>query len=148
MTLGELARSSNFCDVWQILLREYSDFGYELLFDQFETAFHKFQTHKPTPSNNKIIIICEDSEDYTRWDVFRIIDGDPDRYDLEFAPWSMALGMEFEEETLTRLNPTEIVAHCLQEMTFYSFDEEETQALRREMGIKRYDLNTLNNEAL
>lgn len=47
---------------------------------------------------------------------------------LEFQPWQHWLGMEIEQETLDKFPPEAIVAHCLWEMTFISFDEKEIRA--------------------
>jgi GNAT superfamily N-acetyltransferase len=46
-------------------------------------------------------------------------------YGIEFHPWSEILGMEIEPETLRNYTELEIIAHCLYEITFISFDEEE-----------------------
>ena len=38
------------------------------------------------------------------------------------------MGMELDSEALNNLKPHEIAAHCLWELSFCSFDEEETQS--------------------
>lgn len=44
---------------------------------------------------------------------------------LEFTPWSEWLGMQIEHNTLAAFTELEILAHCLYEMTFIDFNEEE-----------------------
>ena len=46
---------------------------------------------------------------------------------IEFTPWGEWLGMEIERETLDRFDPPKIVALCLWEMSFSSFDENNIQ---------------------
>lgn len=50
-------------------------------------------------------------------------------YALEFKHWSEWLNMEIEESTANniQLMKADIVAHCLWEMTFISYDEDEIQ---------------------
>ena len=46
---------------------------------------------------------------------------------LEFTPWSEWLAMKITNESLQNFNELEIIAHCLYEMTFVGFEEEEIQ---------------------
>jgi len=46
---------------------------------------------------------------------------------LEFTPWSEWLAMEIATESLQNFNELEIIAHCIYEMTFVGFEEEEIQ---------------------
>ena len=46
---------------------------------------------------------------------------------IEFVPWKEWLGMTISENTFTEFNELEIIAHCLYEMTFMGYDEEEIQ---------------------
>jgi len=46
---------------------------------------------------------------------------------LEFTPWKEWLGMQIHPESLAQFSEVEILAHCLHEMTFAGFEEEEIQ---------------------
>ena len=47
---------------------------------------------------------------------------------IEFTPWNEWLGMDIEKNILQDFTELEIIVHCLYEMTFMGFDEEEIQA--------------------
>jgi len=44
---------------------------------------------------------------------------------IEFVPWRKWLGMDISRESLIDFSPQEIIVHCLYEMTFVSFKEED-----------------------
>lgn len=46
---------------------------------------------------------------------------------IEFTPWNQWLGMDISEESLLNFTGLEIISHCLYEMTFVGFEEEEIQ---------------------
>ncbi len=46
---------------------------------------------------------------------------------IEFTPWSEWLGMQISKETENKFNELEIISHCLYEMTYAGFTEEEIQ---------------------
>jgi hypothetical protein len=46
-------------------------------------------------------------------------------YAIEFLGWDEWLGMEISHTTLADFSELEIIAHCLHEMTFISFDEDD-----------------------
>jgi len=46
---------------------------------------------------------------------------------IEFTPWNKWLGMEISPESLQHFTELEIISHCLYEMTFAGFEEEEIQ---------------------
>lgn len=46
---------------------------------------------------------------------------------IEFTSWRQWLGMEISTESLTHFSELEIIVHCLYEMTFMGFEEEEIQ---------------------
>ena len=47
----------------------------------------------------------------------------PTRIALEFWPWSDWLGMSIAEETMQNFTETQIICHCLYEMTFFGYTE-------------------------
>lgn len=44
---------------------------------------------------------------------------------LEFTPWDEWLGMNIDQSSLNDFSSYEIICHCLHEMTFMGFDQEE-----------------------
>jgi hypothetical protein len=48
-------------------------------------------------------------------------------YAIEFAKWENWLGMKLAPETIDNFNELEIIAHCLYEMTFCGYEQEEIQ---------------------
>ncbi len=44
---------------------------------------------------------------------------------IEFTPWNQWLGMEISQESFIHFSELEIISHCLYEMTFMGFEEEE-----------------------
>jgi DNA gyrase/topoisomerase IV subunit A len=50
-----------------------------------------------------------------------------DTYSLTSTKWNEWLGMNINQNTLNEFNELEIISHCLYEMTFFAFDEEEIQ---------------------
>ena len=62
---------------------------------------------------------------------------------LDFEPWNEWLGMEIEADTLEKYLASEIAAHCLQEMTFFGFDEDDIGAERAELDRRVDELNAM-----
>jgi hypothetical protein len=50
-----------------------------------------------------------------------------DSYAIEFVKWDNWLGMSLAPETLENFKELEIISHCLHEMTFCGYEEEEIQ---------------------
>ncbi|RMF96990.1 MAG: hypothetical protein D6734_02945 [Candidatus Schekmanbacteria bacterium] len=46
-------------------------------------------------------------------------------YGIELTDWAEWLAMEIETESLARYSELDIIGHCLWEMTFYGFSQEE-----------------------
>lgn len=55
---------------------------------------------------------------------------------LEFTPWPQWLGMAIEPVTLDRYMPSQIVAHCLWEMTFIGLDEADILEAAQELQCR------------
>lgn len=48
-------------------------------------------------------------------------------YAIEFTPWKEWLGMEIHPDSFAHFSELKIIAHCLHEMTFVGFEEEDIQ---------------------
>jgi hypothetical protein len=55
-------------------------------------------------------------------------------YGLDFKPWNEWLGMNLEPDSLEQFSHEQIIAHCLWEMTFYSFDQTTIQAVLEKLN--------------
>lgn len=58
------------------------------------------------------------------WHVYGI-DPDDDMWAIDFIPWAQWLDMECDYDA--NLTPAEFVAHCLYEMTYYGYNEEDVK---------------------
>jgi hypothetical protein len=68
-------------------------------------------------------------------------EGDPERYGLDLSRWEEWLAVRVPQSLLDKMMATEIVAHCLWEMTFYGFTQEKIAAFRAELenNVKEID---------
>lgn len=64
----------------------------------------------------------------------------PVQYGIEFRPWPEWLGMGIKPHTAEEYSPEEVLAHCLWEMTYISFDETEIQGTIGELTQKVDDI--------
>jgi len=48
-------------------------------------------------------------------------------YAIEFRPWAEWLDMDIDEETLSNYLESEIIVHCIWEMTFCGYDNDDVQ---------------------
>ncbi len=65
---------------------------------------------------------------------------------LEFAPWKEWLGMDIDKGTLTNFTELEIIAHCLHEMTFISFEEYEIRDKLKSLEKQVEDIKNMTEE--
>jgi len=71
-------------------------------------------------------------------------------YGLDFTPWNEWLGMEIDEETANNIMLTraDIVSHCLWELTFISYDEEDIQGRLEELTEQVEKIKNMTPEEL
>jgi hypothetical protein len=67
-------------------------------------------------------------------------------FGLELEPWSEWVGMGIDADTSGKYLPSEIVAHCLWEMTWFGFDETAIDAQREELARRVDELNAMTEE--
>jgi hypothetical protein len=67
-------------------------------------------------------------------------------FGLELESWNEWLGMEIEVDTLDEYLESEIIAHCLYEMTFFGFTEAEISAQREELQRRIDELDAMTEE--
>ena len=149
MKLIDLIRSNNWLSVELTLSQLYPDQGKML--DQYRNVFENLKNLEPVDNKMRIVLTEHDcdpddeSEIKTYVDVSARDDAEDENgsaisYAIEFTAWKKWLGMDLDTETIKKFSELEIIAHCLYEMTFIGYDEEEIQEERNsiEKTIEEY----------
>lgn len=155
MKLFDLIKSNNWLSIELTLLRLYPD--QEKMLDEYRNVFEKLIITEPTESELDIVLTeCEsdsnfESEIETFVDIYgrkKITDPNliAESYALEFLEWNKWLGMDLAQETINNFSELEIIAHCLYEMTFVSFDEDEIQEKLKSLNDSVEEYNKLTDE--
>lgn len=58
-------------------------------------------------------------------------------YGIEFTDWAEWLDMEIEPETLSRYAEVDIIVHCLWEMTFFGYSQQDIKKTAEELERER-----------
>ena len=134
MKLKEIISQSDWQDVAIAIVTEHPCQRKNL--KGFRIVFETLELMEPTESEYQIRIDRApdvlDPEDTFPEEV-GIKEGVDERWALSFCPWREWLGMEVCQETLERFSPSQIVANCLHEMTFFGFTEEKIKGHRDEL---------------
>jgi mRNA-degrading endonuclease HigB of HigAB toxin-antitoxin module len=134
MKLNDILKSYNWLSIEMALIRLYPD--QEAMVDDYRNVVDKLKFLVPEENDMSIVLTeydCDpddESEVRTYVDVSgRKKEKDPksitDGYAIEFVAWDKWLGMDIAPETTRKFSDLEIIAHCLFEMTFIGFSEEE-----------------------
>lgn len=133
MKLQEIIQSNHWLSVELILLQLYPDQIDAI--DEYSRVFEYLKGLEPQYNSMKIVltehIVEYENEALTEIEVSgeeTDENGNKISYALEFTKWDKWLGMDISPETITNFTELEIIAHCLYEMTFISYNEEEIQA--------------------
>ncbi len=128
---------------WQIIsskfLEIYPDAEEDL--DGYKSVFEKLLVMTPEEFDMSIVITHEKDEDQEYFDVSGLHNhpkNEEENYSqgIEFMPWPQWLGMDINKETLEDFSEQEIIVHCLYEMCFVGFSEEEIQKVIRRSEIR------------
>ena len=87
-------------------------------------------------------VIEEVIDDYDG-QLYHSVTNDVTPYALEFTDWSEWLGMNISDLTLSSYSEREIIAHCLYEMTFFGYSNDEIFNKSQEL-FSKYD--TIKND--
>ena len=68
------------------------------------------------------------------------------QFGLCLRPWAEWLGMEIEQATLDALPASQILAHCLWEMTFHGFEEWQVQEMSDELKRRVDELDAMSEQ--
>lgn len=145
MKLKDLIISHNWLSVELTLLQLYPD--QKNIVDEYRNVFGKLKLLEPEDYDMSIVLTeydC-DNDDESEIRTYINVSGRrsikeenvlTDSYAIEFVAWKNWLGMDLAPETTKNFSDLEIIAHCLYEMTFAGYDEDEIQE----------QFNTIKNE--
>lgn len=157
MTLKDLLRKNSWLSIQKELYRCYPE--EQLNNDGYETVFNKLQMMREQASDT--IIVLTTVTDETLYDrpyidvsgrVCEKSNGDgnenwaSESYAIEFKPWEEWLGMRIDERTVREFSETQILAHCLYEMTFVGFNQDEIQKRFEEIFTLTEEIKAITNE--
>jgi len=136
MKLKDLIDSNNWLSVKLILLELYPD--QEVVLEEYQNVFDQLKFSQPENSDMSIVLTEYDSDSDEEDETESYVDVSgkkrvkeenlqTDSYAIEFVKWKEWLGMDLAPQTIDNFTELEIIAHCLYEMTFISFDEKEIQ---------------------
>ncbi|MBN1118610.1 MAG: hypothetical protein JXA77_15470 [Bacteroidales bacterium] len=135
MKLKEVIEETEWHDVEPALLRLYPEQKKNI--SGFEQVFNKL---KQMPANEssitiKVMNVLDDFDCIEYADVSGYYSksiNNPEKQTqslaIDFTPWNEWLGMEIDQISLEEFDKFELIAHCLYEMTFYGFNEDDIQA--------------------
>jgi len=136
MKLYDIIKSNSWLSVELTLLQLYPDQAKML--DEYRNVFENLKYLEPEDSKMRIELTEHDydPDDDGEIETYVDVSGQDDTkdengrtisYAIEFTEWKKWLGMSMAPETLKNFSELEIIAHCLYEMTFIGYDEEEIQ---------------------
>jgi hypothetical protein len=127
MTLKELHSDTNWPSVREKLFSLYpnqkkNETGYQKVYEQMPSI-------EPKKSTSEILLrFIEEKEpeyySYIHLSAIETNSNPPESYSPMFSSWEEWMGMSINEKTLKDFSPSEILAHCLLEMTLTGFDPE------------------------
>lgn len=134
MKLNEIIKSYNWLSVELIVSRLYPD--QEKIVEEYRNVFEKLKLLEPEEYDMSIVLTENDCDSDDECEVRTYVDvsgrkkeKDPnsitDSYAIEFVEWAKWLGMDLAPETTNNFTDLEIIAHCIYEMTFVAFNENE-----------------------
>lgn len=134
MKLNNLIKSNHWLSVQLTLLQLYP--GQEAMVDDYRNVFEKLKCLVPEDYDMNIVLneYDRDPDDESEIRTYVDVSGRKDEgisdsitnsYALEFVEWKKWLGMDLASETITNFSELEIIAHCLYEMTFVDYNEDE-----------------------
>jgi hypothetical protein len=131
MKLNDLIKTNKWLSLQNTFLNLYPD--EEHLLDEYKNVFEKLQSLEFIDMDLEIVLTKIGSEesdfyiDVSGCEINHDQNSSSDTYSLTSTKWNEWLGMIISQSTLNEFNELEIISHCLYEMTFFAFDEDEIQ---------------------
>lgn len=137
MKFNDLIKSHHWLSVELTLLNLYPD--QNEIIDEYKRVFESLQIIQPV--NDEMLIVlteheCDTYDESKAESTYVDVSGrkpksEPnsitDSYAIEFVKWENWLGMNLGSETIHHFHELEIIAHCLYEMTFCGYEQDEIQ---------------------
>lgn len=117
----------------------------------YEAVFKKMEVMPSEDTDMSIVITKEINDDEEYIDVSGLHNNPKNKEEkhsqgLELTPWQNWLGMEISEESLTNFSKEEIIVHCLHEMTYVGFFEEDIPNVNNRIKKKRQEIKSIIDE--
>lgn len=149
MTLKELVADTT----WPSILASFSELNptAEINFEEYRMVFEKLKVLEPETSDYCILLESVSTEDEVYIDVSGLHKNPKAEVDtypqgLELTLWREWLGMEIHPASLIAFSSTEIIVHCLLEMTFVGFSEEAIEKQIRSIEKNRKKRQSMTKE--
>lgn len=130
MTLKQLLQTNSWLSVSTVFLKLFPD--QEKNMEGYERVIEKLLMMTPEETEMSIAVksVIDDFDGQEYVDVSGFYNQPKNEEEafsqaIEFTAWERWLGMEISTESLQDFSELEILAHCLHEMTFMGFDENE-----------------------
>ena len=150
MTFKDLINQTEWLSIEFTLLELYSNIKEDI--EAHKTAYEKIKQLKPNAINMEIVLVeYEDGFDdelisYVDVSGKKLDKKDLQSYAIEFMSWNDWLGMRISRDSLLNFNELEIVSHCIYEMTFIDFDEEEIEYQKNKLNTIVDDFQNLSEK--
>ncbi|MEI6754330.1 MAG: DUF6557 family protein [Paludibacter sp.] len=161
MKLSDLLKESKWDKVKSYLLHYYGAKENEIVFseksiEEYEKVYNSLFHLEVAQSEMRIWIkfdtYDDDDENYPRVyatdTTLRENSTELEHFDITPVPWKEWLGMEISDKTAKELDLNEIVALCLNEMTFTGFDEDAIQKYWDNLFKESVELKNMTPEEL
>ena len=130
MTFKQLLQTNSWINISCFFLETYPDAKENM--EGYETVFEKLAVMDPEETDMSIVISKEKDGDEEYIDVSGLYNNpknEEEHYSqgLEFTSWRQWLGMNISKDNLSNFSELEIIVHCLYEMTYVGFSEEDIQ---------------------
>lgn len=145
MKFQELIQKHNWEDIQAAIIRLYPEYEGEVT--GYQEVFEMLKTLKPAPTMLRLHAETKYDERVGEYHAHvsglgpAAKDGDGQvPFAIKLTDWAEWLSMEISEQTFSNYSEYEIIAHCLWEMTFFGFTQEDIRQAGMEMtesGLKR-----------
>ncbi|HNQ68185.1 MAG TPA: hypothetical protein PKN32_07395 [Bacteroidales bacterium] len=154
MKFSEIVKKNSWSSIKSLFLQLYPDEKPNI--DEYEKVFNKIKLLKPHKSDMLISITREMEDNKYYYDVSGYLPkkkrknklDDFISYGLQHTSWNEWLGMNIYDKSGYVCSEIEVICHCLWEMTYSSFDQNEIENISKIIGgrIEKIDKITENEK--
>lgn len=149
MTLKQLILNNTWPTISTVFIETYPDS--EKSMAGYKTVFTKLVLLNPEETDISIVITKEKDGDEEYIDVSGLHNHPRNKEEtysqgIEFTPWRKWLGMDISKESLNDFSEAELIVHCLYEMTFEGFEEEDIENRIISIDKSRMERESLTEE--